>query len=87
MARLLITGASGFLGWNLARSLRAEHEIRGTFCRNPVPVEGCAMDRADLSSGEGIAEVVEAFAPDAIIQPGRAARVRDRLARRGAGAL
>lgn len=67
MARLLITGASGFLGWNLARSLRAGHEIRGTFYRNPVPIEGCAMDRADLSSGEGLAEVVEAFAPDAII--------------------
>lgn len=67
MKKVLITGASGFLGGNLASSLKSTHEILGTFARNPVEIPGCRMERLDFSRGGGVAALVGRFSPDAVI--------------------
>ncbi len=52
MDTVLITGMSGFLGWNLARSLRSGFRIYGTYLDHPVDLEACeslAFDLTELS--------------------------------------
>lgn len=36
MSRLLVTGASGFLGWNLCQAAKKEWEIFGTVFSHPI---------------------------------------------------
>lgn len=67
MAKILITGASGFLGWNLGGSLRGSHEVCGTFCGHPVEIRGCRMERLDLASARGTVALVRRVTPDVII--------------------
>ena len=67
MKRILITGASGFLGWNLASSLKGAYELRGTFAHNPVEIPGCPMERLDLAGGDDVEVVVTRFRPDAVV--------------------
>ncbi len=68
--RLLITGASGFLGWNLARlALKTwpGWTIFGAFRSTPVTIHGVDTGRLDLTD---FSEMKAAFAhiqPDAVI--------------------
>ncbi len=68
MKRILITGASGFLGSHLALSLKNAYEVRGTFARRPVDLPGCPMERLDFTSGSsGLSALIERFRPDVVI--------------------
>ena len=67
MRKILIVGASGFLGWNLARALRGAHHVTGTFSRSPVEIDGCRMERLDLGSKDDAASLIRALRPDLVL--------------------
>ena len=66
--RILVTGASGFLGWNLARHLlgEGEDEVFGTSLEHPAPA-GLRTWRMDLKSPESILSTVRDCRPDVMI--------------------
>jgi dTDP-4-dehydrorhamnose reductase len=62
MDRLLITGVSGFAGWNLARRLRSQYRIYGTYLDHPVDleaVETLAFDLTDLGKIERLCSTIK----------------------------
>ena len=64
--RVLLTGASGFLGWQVARQgLAAGVEVH-CLGRSPGP-QGARHHAADLTDRAGVAVAVEAIAPQAVI--------------------
>ena len=64
--RVLLTGASGFLGWQVARQgLVAGVEVH-CLGRSPGP-EGSYHHAADLNDRQGVAEAVSAIVPQAVI--------------------
>ena len=67
MARILVTGASGFIGWNLAGRLSRSNEVWGTYRSNPVRIERCRMERLDLGAEGDAARVIGRIAPDTVI--------------------
>ncbi|MDD5555802.1 MAG: SDR family oxidoreductase [bacterium] len=67
MRKILITGASGFFGWNLARRLRGGREVVGTFHRSPLRIEGVRMVHLDLAAPGEAERVVREAAPDCVL--------------------
>ncbi|MBI3160580.1 MAG: SDR family oxidoreductase [Chloroflexi bacterium] len=68
MARVLITGASGLLGLNLAiEAQRAGHTVFGVTGSRQVALEGVRMMQADLLDGTARARMWEAAAPEWVV--------------------
>lgn len=67
MKKLFVTGASGFLGWNLCRTAQRRWNVYGLARRNHNPIEGVDLRRADLTRLNEIKEIVQQIRPDAII--------------------
>ncbi len=76
--RLLVTGISGFLGWNLAREAvgRAEVEVFASSGSHDPP-EGVLSRQVDLESPRSIHEVLTWSQPDAIIHAAAMSRPAD----------
>jgi len=65
---LLITGGSGFLGWNLARVAAAKsYDVSFTYGQHPLAIPHCREYHLDLHDRQQLEDVIEAIAPDAII--------------------
>lgn len=68
MSRLLLTGASGFLGWNVARQTEASWSVWGVAHRHvealPAGVRAVAADLTDFSA---FAKTLDAVQPDVIL--------------------
>jgi dTDP-4-dehydrorhamnose reductase len=67
MDKLLITGASGFLGWNLCRIAQDRWNVYGLARRVPDQLQGVKFCRADLTRFEEIKENLLEIRPDALI--------------------
>ena len=67
MKRLLVTGASGFLGWNICNANQEEWEIFGTFNSHPVVIAGTKTVRIDLTDFKELKRVFKEIRPDAVI--------------------
>lgn len=65
--RLLITGASGFLGWHLARAAQATWQVEGTYHRHAPPLPGVKLHCIDLTDATGVNHWLTQVAPDAVI--------------------
>lgn len=65
--RVLITGASGLLGLNLALELATEHTVYGVVHNNRIVTEDFEVIQADLLSPEEPARVFERARPDWVI--------------------
>ncbi len=65
--RLLITGASGFLGWHLARAAQATWQVEGTYHRHVPPLPGVKLHCIDLTDAIVLKEWLTQVAPDAVI--------------------
>ncbi len=65
--RLLITGASGFLGWNLCQEAKDKWEIYGTVHSHPVTIEGVKIIRMDLTDHNELIKAYHESRPDAVI--------------------
>ena len=65
--KLVITGASGLLGNNLAYCLKDEFDVVGLFYKHPIFIQGVRTQFADLRSERDIAGIFAQVQPDAVI--------------------
>ncbi|PZU96822.1 MAG: NAD(P)-dependent oxidoreductase [Leptolyngbya sp.] len=65
--RLLITGASGFLGWHLARAAQATWQVGGTYHRHAPPLPGVKLHCIDLTDAIALKDWLVQVASDAVI--------------------
>lgn len=64
--KVLITGASGFLGYNLARSIQHEYEVIACYHKYPVLIDNVTACRTDLSDSNQVSQTIQKFRPDII---------------------
>jgi dTDP-4-dehydrorhamnose reductase len=67
MDRLLITGVSGFAGWNLARRLKNQYHIYGTYLDHPVDLEAVETLAFDFTNLSKIDRLCFTIKPKAIV--------------------
>jgi len=67
MKKLLITGASGFLGWNITRKAKSDWSIFGAFFLHPVNISGCKLSRIDLTRFADLKQLFYRIKPNAVI--------------------
>ena len=68
MKKLLITGASGFLGWNMSHFAQKDWEIIGTYYKNPAGLYPNTIGLPlDLLDAKQVSKTIEAVKPTAIL--------------------
>jgi dTDP-4-dehydrorhamnose reductase len=67
MKKLLVTGASGFLGWNLCQLAKQEWEIYGTSFSHSVDIPGVTILNVDLRNFEELKRIFREIQPAAVI--------------------
>lgn len=67
MEKILITGISGFLGWNLARCLNEQYRIYGICLDSSVSIPGVETFAFDLSEWSKIERLCQAVNPTVIV--------------------
>ena len=67
MPRLLLTGMSGFLGWNVARLAPSAWEIVGTVRTRPIELASASSERVDLTDTAGLEALFARLSPDAVL--------------------
>ncbi len=67
MRKLLVTGATGFLGWNLSRTAQGQWDVYGIARRNRRQIEGVNLRRTDLTYLSEIKKNLQEIRPDAVI--------------------
>jgi dTDP-4-dehydrorhamnose reductase len=67
MRKLLVTGASGFLGWNLCRMAQGLWYVYGLTRWNQNQLQGVELRLADLTRFKEIKEHLQQIRPDALI--------------------
>jgi dTDP-4-dehydrorhamnose reductase len=67
MKKLLLTGASGFLGWNICREADKNWEIFGTVFTHPVKIKRVKIVQIDLTRFREFKKVFREIEPDAVI--------------------
>lgn len=67
MKKLLITGSSGFLGWNLCQVAQAEWQVFGTYCSHEMTTSGCQLLPVDLTDFPALKSLFHDIRPDAVI--------------------
>ncbi|MBI4617750.1 MAG: NAD(P)-dependent oxidoreductase [Planctomycetes bacterium] len=75
--RVLVTGASGFLGHNFCRLHASRFELVTAWGRRPPVVPGAASHQVDLADGAALGRLLEAARPDAILHLGAMTRVEE----------
>lgn len=67
MKRLLITGASGFLGWNIIQRAKSDWIITGTFLSHSVNISDCNLIKVDLTNFHDLKQLFNQIQPNAVI--------------------
>ncbi|MBD2461736.1 NAD(P)-dependent oxidoreductase [Oscillatoria sp. FACHB-1407] len=67
MKKLLVTGASGFLGWNVCQAAQANWQVYGTYATHPVTISGVTTLKVDLTDYRALQELFQSLQPDAVI--------------------
>ena len=67
MQRLLLTGASGFLGWNICQLAAKEWQIAGTAHSKQIDLAGIQISNVDLCDFDELKDLFEKAKPDAVI--------------------
>lgn len=65
--KILITGASGFLGGYLAQAAHGKGELLGTYWEHPVAMPGVELQRMDLTNLVAVAQFVRKVKPQIIL--------------------
>jgi dTDP-4-dehydrorhamnose reductase len=65
--RLLVTGASGFLGWNICHFAGRTWEMLGTVLSHRVKIPDVKVTRADLRNFKELKGIFQRFMPSAVI--------------------
>jgi dTDP-4-dehydrorhamnose reductase len=64
---VLVTGASGFLGWHVCEAAKADWDVVGTCCAHPVSIDDVDMRAVDFSNTSALAGFLADLSPDAVI--------------------
>jgi dTDP-4-dehydrorhamnose reductase len=67
MKKLIVTGASGFLGANFCREQKDEFEIHAVYFHTPVEMAGIRTHKADLTNEDEVKALFAAVKPDAVL--------------------
>ncbi|RJQ55015.1 MAG: NAD(P)-dependent oxidoreductase [Nitrospiraceae bacterium] len=67
MKKLLVTGASGFLGWNICNLSKNEWDIYGTVFSHTAEIDGVNIIRIDLTDFGDLGKLFRELRPDAVI--------------------
>ena len=66
-SKILITGASGLLGANLARHYAPGSECTGWYATNPISIAGASLEQIDLIDHRAVSLALERLRPDLIV--------------------
>ncbi|MBD3266219.1 sugar nucleotide-binding protein [bacterium] len=64
---ILVTGASGFLGWHVANHLNDEYAVGMAYSSNPVEMSGCNAFSLDITDPQSIKSCFEQCDPAVIV--------------------
>ncbi len=67
MKKILITGAGGFLGWNLCNLASKSNQVAGIIHNNPVTIDGVELIRCDLNNFSTLKKYFYLINPDVVI--------------------
>ncbi|MBO3463834.1 NAD(P)-dependent oxidoreductase [Aetokthonos hydrillicola Thurmond2011] len=67
MKKLLITGASGFLGWHLCQLAKQEWEVYGTFFSHSIEIPGTTNLNVNLTDFQKLKQIFNEIRPSAVI--------------------
>ena len=65
--KLLVTGASGFLGWNLCQYAQTNWQVYGTYLSHEVKIPGATLCKTDLRDFATLDRLFKKIEPDAVI--------------------
>jgi dTDP-4-dehydrorhamnose reductase len=72
--KILITGASGFLGWNLCQEAQVNWQVYGTYFSQPVTIPQTTLYKIDLRDYEQLKQLFIKVKPDAVIHTAAASQ-------------
>jgi dTDP-4-dehydrorhamnose reductase len=67
MKKLLITGASGFLGWHLCQLAQQNWQVYGTFHAHAIDLPDITSLQVDLTDFSAVSDLFQTLQPDAVI--------------------
>lgn len=67
MKKLLITGVSGFLGWNLCQLARQDWKIYGTYFSHFIEIPNVTQVKVDLRDFQELKQLFQSVKPDSVI--------------------
>lgn len=65
--KLLVTGASGFLGWNLCQLAKEEWDVYGTYFSQTIDIPGITVVKADLRDFQDMKDLFAEIQPAGVI--------------------
>lgn len=74
MKKILVTGASGFLGWNLCQIAQKNWQVFGTYLSNVVKIPGATIYQSDLTDFNAVEQLFKNICPDAVIHTAAASK-------------
>lgn len=66
MPKLLVTGASGFLGWSICQAAQ-DWQVFGTYHAREVNVPNCRLSKVDITDPVALQQLISTLQPDAVI--------------------
>lgn len=66
MQKLLITGASGFLGWHICQA-QTKYEVYGTYFTKAIEIPGVKLTKVNLSDFQELKQLFNSIQPTAVI--------------------
>ncbi len=67
MKKLLVTGASGFLGWHVCQLAKLQWEVYGTYFANMVSSPSITLSKVDLTDFQELKCLFQEIQPEAVI--------------------
>jgi dTDP-4-dehydrorhamnose reductase len=67
MKKLFVTGASGFLGWNICRAAKKKWEVFGTVFSHSMEIAGVKIITVDVADLTELRTIFHRIRPDAVI--------------------
>jgi dTDP-4-dehydrorhamnose reductase len=65
--KFLITGGSGFVGYNMCVFLKDRYETHATYHSHPVEIKGCSLSNLDITDRTQVSETISRVYPSIII--------------------
>jgi dTDP-4-dehydrorhamnose reductase len=74
MKKLLVTGASGFLGWNLCQQAKWQWQVIGTYFSKAIEIPEVKTLKIDLTDPLSVQNLFAEIKPDAVIHTAAASK-------------